>query len=114
MNKPTPHQAESAARPPAGALATQWAVAGRVLAALLGGYAFCWGFIALGIAALFAVGMEFHDAEHLASMLAFLLYVGVFLWAIAARSLARVWLVLLGGGATMAALASVWQLFLVP
>lgn len=93
---------------------TRRAITGRVLAALVGGYAFCWGFIALGIAALFAVGMEFHDAEHLASMLAFLLYLGVFLWAIAARSLARVWLTLTGGGAAMAALASLWQLFLVP
>lgn len=93
---------------------TRQAITGRVLAALVGGYAFCWGFIALAVAGLFAAGLPFHDGEHLASMLAFLLYLGVFLWAFAARSLARVWLVLAGGGAAMAALASLWQIFLVP
>ena len=31
------------------------AVLWRVAAAVLGGYAFCWGFIALGVAGLFAL-----------------------------------------------------------
>src|SRR5690606_27450799 len=73
----------------------------RLACALLGGYAFTWGFIALG--------MEFHDAEHLSSMLGLLLYLAVFLWAFAARSLRRAAWVLLGGGAVMAALASAVQ-----
>ncbi len=79
-----------------------------------GGYAFCWGFVALGVAGLYALGMAFHDAEHLSSILAFLIYVAVFLWAFAARSLVRAWVVLLGGGAVMAGAASLIQLMLLP
>ncbi|MFC4622207.1 iron uptake protein [Comamonas nitrativorans] len=84
-------------------------VLSRVLAAVLGGYACTWGFIALGTAGLFALGLEFHDAEHLSAMLGVLLYLAVFLWAIAARSLRRVWAVLAGGGALMAVAASLVQ-----
>ena len=82
---------------------------GRVSAALAGGYAFCWGFVALGVACLYAFGMAFHDAEFLCSTLAFLLYVAVFIWAFAAPDVRRVWLVLAGGGALMAAIASLIQ-----
>ena len=85
----------------------------RIAAAVLGGYAFCWGFVALGMAGLFALGMSFHDAEHLCAMLAFLLYVTVFCWAFATRSLARVWAVLAGGAALMAGAASLLQMTLV-
>ena len=91
-------------------LAALW----RTLAAILGGYAFCWGFIALGVAGFYALGMAFHDAEHLSSILAFLVYLVVFLWAFAARSLVRVWVVLLGGGAFMAGAASLIQSMLLP
>ena len=65
------------------------------------------------MAGLFALGMSFHDAEHLCAMLAFLLYVSVFCWAFAARSLARVWAVLAGGAALMAGAASLLQTTLV-
>ena len=85
----------------------------RIAAAVLGGYAFTWGFIALGMSGLFALGMSFHDAEHLSAMLAFLVYVAVFCWAFAARSLPRVWLVLAGGGALMAGAGSLIQMALV-
>jgi len=81
----------------------------RAAAALAGGYAFCWGLIALGVAGLYTLGLPFHDAEHLSAMLAFLAYLVVFLWAFAARRLARVWVVLLGGGALMAGAASLLQ-----
>ncbi|MBN9367549.1 MAG: iron uptake protein [Comamonadaceae bacterium] len=81
----------------------------RIAAAVLGGYAFTWGFIALGMSGLFALGMSFHDAEHLGSMLGMLVYLVAFLWAFAARSLARLGAVLLGGGAFMAAAASLLQ-----
>jgi len=91
----------------------RWSVLGRVAAALLGGYAFCWGFIALGVAGMYRLGMPFHDAEHLSEMLAFLVYLGVFLWAFAARSLPRVWAVLAGGGAVMAGSATLLQSLLV-
>jgi len=84
----------------------------RIAAALLGGYAFCWGFMALGTAGLYALGLPFHDAEHLSAMLGLLLYLGVFLWAFATRSLWGAWALLAGGGALMAGAASLlqWQL----
>ncbi|MBL7250818.1 iron uptake protein [Alloalcanivorax sp. C16-2] len=81
----------------------------RVAAAVLGGYLFVWGAMALGVAGLFALGMSFHDAEHLCAMLAFLVYLVVFLWSFAAPDLRRVWLILAGGGALMSVLASLIQ-----
>ncbi|WP_326542098.1 iron uptake protein [Pseudorhodoferax sp.] len=85
----------------------------RIAAAVFGGYAFAWGLVALGMAGLFALGMPFHDAEHLTAMLAMLAYLVVFLWAFAARSLPRVWLVLAGGGALMTGAAALLQTTLV-
>jgi len=73
----------------------------RISAALLGGYAFTWGFSSLGIAGLAALGVDFHEAETGVLMLAFLVFLGVFLWAFASSSVARVWAVLAGGGAVM-------------
>ncbi|WP_338761904.1 iron uptake protein [Massilia sp. METH4] len=81
----------------------------RTAAAVLGGYAFSWGVIAFGTAALFAAGMEFHDAEHLSYLVGLLVFLVAFLLAFAARSLGRVWLVMLGGGAVLAAAASLLQ-----
>lgn len=81
----------------------------RIAAALLGGYALCWGFIALGVAGLFALGMPFHDAEQMANILAFLLYLVIVLWAFATPHLMRAWLLLLGGGGLMAGFASLLQ-----
>lgn len=85
----------------------------RIAAAVLGGYAFCWGFIALGLSGLYAAGLSFHDAEHLSAMLGVLLYLGVFLWAFAARRVARVWALLLVGGGVMTGLAALTQRALV-
>lgn len=76
-------------------------VVNRVLSALLGGYAFTWGLASLGIAGLAALGVDFHEAETGVLMLAFLVFLGVFLWAFASSSVARVWAVLAGGGAVM-------------
>ena len=53
----------------------------RLAAALLGGYAFVWGFVTLGIASLSAFGMGYDDAWMLMMMLAFLVYLGAILWA---------------------------------
>ena len=87
-----------------------WApVALRIFTAMFMGYGFTWGFIAFGTAGMFALGMEFHDAEHLSAILGFLIYLTAFLWAFAARHLGRVWLVLAGGGALMAIAASLLQ-----
>lgn len=80
-------------------------VFGRVAAGVVGGWFFAWGFVALGITLLSAAGMGYGDAQTLAFLLAFLVYLTVFLWSFAAASLARVGLVLAGGGALMTALA---------
>ena len=80
-------------------------VVNRVLSAVLGGYVFTWGFSSLGIAGLAALGVDFHEAETGILMLAFLVFLGVFLWAFASSSVARVWAVLAGGGALMTLLA---------
>lgn len=85
------------------------ALAGRILLAVLGSYAFCWGLIALCAAATFPLGAEFHDGEALGSILALLVYPAAFLWAFAAHSLRRAGAVLVGGGAVMAAAASLIQ-----
>ena len=77
----------------------------RIAAGMLGGYAFTWGFIALAITSLFAARLDFHDAETLGTILGFIVFLVVFLWAFAARSVLRVWGVLAGGGALMAGAA---------
>lgn len=78
-------------------------------AAIVGGYAFAWGFTALGVAGLVALGTAYHEAEAAAHMLAFLLFLAVFLWAFAAAGLGRVWLVLGGGALLMTAAAEILQ-----
>jgi len=77
----------------------------RLAAALLGSYAFTWGFVALGVAGLAALGVDFHEAETALLLLAFLVFLPLFLWAFAAASLARVWAVLGGGAVFMTAVA---------
>ena len=76
-------------------------VVSRVLASLLGSYGFVWGFTVLGISSLVAAGMDYDEAWTLVMLLAFLLFLVLFCWAFAAKSLARVWAVLAGGGAVM-------------
>jgi hypothetical protein len=88
-------------------------IAGRVAASLLGGYAFTWGFVTLGIALLIAVGMPYDDAYSLTMMLAFLVFLGVFFWSFVAAGLTRIWSVLTGGGAVMTAVAWVLSHFLI-
>lgn len=85
----------------------------RIAAAVFGGYAFAWGFIATGASLMFAAGMDFHDAEFLSSLLGVLAFLAAFLWAFAARRLWAVWTVLLGGGALLAAAGSLVQSLLV-
>lgn len=88
-------------------------IIGRVCAGILGGYVFVWGWVALGLAGFYSLGMPFHDAEHLASLIGFLVYLSVFLWAFAAPNLNRVWLMLVGGGLLMTAVSSLLQHLLV-
>jgi hypothetical protein len=88
-------------------------VASRIAAAVLGGYAFAWGFIATGMSLLFAAGVEFHDAEFLATLLGVLVFLVALLWTFAARRLWLAWSVLLGGGALLAVVGSLVQAALV-
>lgn len=80
---------------------TNYWVINRILSALVGGYVFTWGFASLGIAGLAFLGVDFHEAETGVLMLAFLVFLCVFLWAFASTSVARVWTVLAGGGGLM-------------
>lgn len=83
----------------------QLSILHRLAAALLGGYAFTWGFITLGMVGLVALGVDFHEAETVLLLLAFLVFLTLFLWAFAAANLARVWAVLVGGALLMVAAA---------
>lgn len=93
--------------------ATPARLASRIAAAVLGGYAFCWGFIAAVMSLLFWAGMEFHDAEFLASLLGVLAFLVALLWTFVARRVWIAWVVLLGGGALLAATGSLVQAALV-
>ena len=77
----------------------------RIAAGLLGSYVFVWGFTTLVIALGLVSGAEYEEVNTLAYLLAFLVYLGAFLWAFAAASLAKVWMVLAGSGAAMTAVA---------
>ena len=98
---------------PTAARAPRLRIASRVGAAVLGGYAFTWGFIALSTALLSKAGMGFHDAEFLSSLIGVLAFLGALLGAIAARRLWPVWAVLLGGGALLAGVGSAVQAALI-
>lgn len=84
-------------------------VAARIAAAIFGGYGFAWGIVAAGASLMYAAGMDFHDAEFLASLFGVLAFLAVFLWTFAARRLWVVCTVLVGGGAVLAAVASFVQ-----
>jgi hypothetical protein len=80
-------------------------VVSRIAAAVLGGYAFVWGFTTLLIAVALGQRLPYGDAQTTAYLLAFLVFLGVFLWSFAARRVVVVWTVLAGGGAAMTMLA---------
>lgn len=81
----------------------------RIAAALLGGYAFTWALTAFGIAGLSALGLDFHEAETAALLLAFPVFLLLFLWAFSASNMLRVWAVLGSGAAVMTAAAWAFQ-----
>lgn len=89
--RPRPHR-------PAAVLAT----------ALVGSFAFTWGFVALGVAGQVALGGDFHEAEMAMLLLAFLVFLPLFLWAFASPRQGRVRALLFGGAAWMTAAA--WAL----
>lgn len=75
----------------------RWIVTLRVLGAIFGGYAFTAASVALLSVALPMLGMARSEAVILASMLGFVAYVGLLIWAFAEPRLSRVWAVLAGG-----------------
>lgn len=84
-----------------------WHIASRVGAGIFGAYLFTWGFGALGVTSLLAAGLEFHEATSLVSIVGFLVYLAAFCFAFITARVARAWLVLAGGGASMT-LAGWW------
>lgn len=76
-------------------------VINRISAALLGGYVFTWGFTALGIASLVALGVDFHEAETGILLFAFLVFLVIFLWVFAAKNMIKVWGILVVGALAM-------------
>ena len=89
-------------------MTTYWVTINRIAAAFIGGYVFIWGFAALGIAGLVALGVDFHEAETGVLLVAFLVFLGLFLWAFATASVLRVWFLLGGGGVLLTTAA--WAL----
>ncbi len=81
----------------------------RTVVSLLGSYTFVWGFLTLGIAASVAAGAAYEEAYTGFKLLAFLLYLALFLWSFATKYLLRGSLILFGGGAAMTALALILQ-----
>ncbi|QGX41833.1 iron uptake protein [Permianibacter aggregans] len=80
---------------------------------MVGGYAFTWGVVALGMTVLVALGVDYHEAEMAMMLLAFLVFLTVFLWAFAAESMLRVWALLAGGAVVMILAASTLQASLI-
>jgi hypothetical protein len=84
----------------------------RIAAAVFGGYAFVWGFTTLLIALALVAGLPYGDAQTTAYLLAFLVFLGAFLWAFSVRRVLVAWLVLGGGGLAMTLLS--WGLTRTP
>lgn len=86
----------------------------RLLATLPTCYAFTWGLVAFGIAALVAGGVDYHEAETAMMLLGFAQFVPLFLWAFASKQPGRVWTILVGGAAGLPAAAWALQRALLP
>ncbi len=70
----------------------------RVLGAVLGGYAFSAAWVAFASIALPpATGMARSEAVLLSSMLGFVVYLAVLIWAFAQRAVWRIWAACAGG-----------------
>ena len=85
--------------------ATRWQIASRIAASFVGGWILVWGFVVLAIALLRAAGLTYADAQTLVYLLAFVVFLAAFCWSFATRTALRAWLVQVGLGATMTALA---------
>lgn len=68
---------------------------------IVGSFGFTWGLVALCVVALYAFGMDYHEAELTTTLLAFLVFLSLFLWSFASTRRGRVVALLLGGAAMM-------------
>jgi hypothetical protein len=75
---------------------------------LIGSFASTWSFVALGVAGLVALGVDYHEAEVTLMLLAFLVFLPLFLWSFASPRQGRVMALLFGGAALMT--ASAWAI----
>lgn len=102
-----PHRARDHARAPDALyrrLPAWLALALRVVGAIVGGYAVTALAVAACSAALAHAGMVRSEAVALCAMLGFVFYLVLALWAFSVRSVVRLWLVLGGLAALLAAL----------
>lgn len=83
-------------------------VARHLILSLVGSFTFAWGFVAVCVAGLVALGVDFHEAEILMLLLAFLVFLSLFLWSFAASRPWRVTMFLYGSAALMTSAA--WAL----
>lgn len=80
-------------------------ISNRLAAALLGGYFFTWGMVSFGMVGLTLLGVDFHNAEITMLLLAFFIYLAVFLLAFYYKSVTKLWLVFVISGGLMMLLA---------
>lgn len=80
----------------------------HLVTTLVGSFAFTWGFVALGVAGLVALGVDYHEAEVSLMLLAILVFLPLFLWSFASPRQLRVTALLFGGAGLMTATA--WTL----
>jgi len=83
-------------------------IVSHVLTGVFSAYAFTWGLVALGVSGLVALGVDFHEAETALLLLAFLVFLPLFLWTFTVASRVRIWAVL--GGAALLMTAAAWGL----
>lgn len=120
MNSATPPLANAPVPRPGAAASSTWvqrlatSKALRLLATLPACYALTWGGVAFGLAALVAMGVDYHEAETAMMLLGFGQFIPLFLWAFASQRRGRVWAVLVAGAAGLPAAAWALQRALLP
>ncbi len=80
-----------------------------LVAALVGGYVFTWGFTVAGITLLVMLGSSFHTAETAMLLLAFPVFLAIFLAGFTCLYPVRAWLEQLLAGTVMTVAAQVLQ-----
>ena len=99
MNKLSPHPSAVPNAPAAADVLRgrkHLSILQHLIVALFGGYLFTWGVTTLGVTVLVALGVDFHEAETSLLLLAFLIFLAVFLWAFSVPLFRAV--AVLGGG----------------